>query len=213
MSYVISHTFLPETIELAEEYKLIATNNSTYYFYFQSYLKRTFYLTTDLNHYIDETRVNYFSCFSKVKEQDKRYFASLVRVLIYEHYFHDLVQPRTNKNITYFIEKIKVHEVKDKLLQEVDNHLANAEQHFKNVENIMNTLDKYKDQAKVEVTLIHGKPVELYTESELVSLIRDAKAKQQDIADLVDTSNRMKDKHEQLAKDIAVYVSALDSLK
>ena len=212
MQYVISHSFLPETLELAEEYVITATNEYNFYLHVCGYLKKTFFfLGSDLCHYIDETKSEYMKILTRVNQQDKRYFASLVRALVYEHYFEELVKPHTNQPLSYFVSKIHVNT--PDILEQINNHIHNAEKHLRTVENKMNTLTKYEDQVLVEVKLIHGKPVELWTESELITVIREARSEQREIADLVETSSRMKAKHEKLEKDIAVYVAALDALK
>ncbi|MFM7812598.1 MAG: hypothetical protein ACKO7M_13055 [Acinetobacter junii] len=205
MPYVISHSYLPETIDLAEEYKIVLINERKYYLYVCDYLrKNSCFLESDLEHYIDETRSNYFAIYRKVKEEDKRYFASLVRALIYEHYFEELVKPHTNKPLSYFLSKIYV-------LNKVNKTIPPILKDEKVI--VMDTIDKYKKEVSVNVQLIHGKPVELWTESELIAVIREARTEQNEIADLVETSSRMKAKHEQIEKDIAVYVSALDAIK
>lgn len=205
MPYVISHSFLPKTLELAEEYKIIAISERNYYLYVSDHLKRnSFFLDNSLSHYVEETQVNYFYILAKVSLQDKRYFASLVRALIYEYYFEQLVKPHTDKPLSYFLSKISV-------LSKLNKTIPPILENEKVI--VMDTIDKYKKETSVNVQLIHGKPVELWTESELVNVIREARAEQREIADLVETSSRMKAKHEKLEKDIAVYVAALDALK
>lgn len=175
MQYVISHSFLPETTDLAEEYKLTAINEQKYYKYFQTYLENdTHYLTNDLCHYIPETKLEYMRILGKVNQQDKRYFASLVRALIYEHYFEELVKPYVSKPLSYFLAKIDVLVKVNKVIPPI---LKNEQ------EIVMDTITKYKEQTSVNVQLIHGKPVELWTESELITVIREARSEQREIAD------------------------------
>lgn len=205
MPYVISHLFSPETIDLAEEYKIVLTNEHNYYLYVCDYLKRnSYFLESDLEHSIDGTRLKYLVIYSKVKEEDKRYFASLVRALVYEYYFEELVKPHVNKPLSYFLSKVCV-------LSKVNKVIPPILENEKVI--VMDTIDKYKKEVSVNVQLIHGKPVELWTESELIAVIRKSRAEQSEIVDLVETSSRMKAKHEQLEKDISVYVAALDAIK
>jgi hypothetical protein len=100
----------------------------------------------------------------------------------------------------------------ENLLEEIQEHIDNSSKHFRKVENEMNTLDAYKDVPSANVQLIHGKPADKYTEAELMILIRNARKAQEDIKDLVETSKRVKSKHEALEANIAIYVAALDAL-
>lgn len=100
----------------------------------------------------------------------------------------------------------------ESVIAQINQHFENANIHFRKVENDMNTLDAYKHVPSVQVQLIHGKPADKYTEAELMALIRDARKAQDDIRDLVNTSTRVKAKHEALEANIAVYVAALDAL-
>lgn len=100
----------------------------------------------------------------------------------------------------------------EKLLEEIQECIDHSSKHFRKVENEMNTLDAYKDVPSANVQLIHGKPADKYTEAELMGLIRNARKSQEDIKDLVETSKRVKSKHEALEANIAIYVAALDAL-
>ena len=214
--YEINHKFQPETLEIAEEYKLVAINSSEFYQNVSDYFS---YCFTIKNHRclhngfpykVDDIRRKYNRLFRKVCTNDRPHFNRLCRAFIYEYYFEQYVQPYVSHTLK---DEVNICVDADVLWDEIEEHIDNANQHFRKVENDMNTLTKFQETPFAEVSLIHGKPVEDYTESELVDLIRKARKNQADIADLVDTSKRMKAKHKELEDAITVYVAALDNMK
>lgn len=219
--YGEEHDFDQSTVDLADSYALVFVNERSCYELIKQWFNDT--SNTDINtsfpYKNDYTRKEYLSCLNRVTVQrDKSNFAALCRMVIWNHYseLYSLRQIRILvkkpvEQLSY--EKSPFQTLNsEEFWKEIDNHTDNANQHLRNVENEMNTLTKFKDEVTKTVTLIHGKPVEDYTEAELVELIRKARQSQQDISDLVDTSKRMKERHEQLAKDILVYTEALDKL-
>lgn len=206
--YGLEVEYLQETLDLAYNYLLEFSNEREAYDeicrFFKACKPKT--ISTGFMYEWSKGRRTYRSYFNKVDPTDKPNFAVLCRIVIWNHYAGEFELP------VYKI-KLKLTQSLDDLKSEIDQHLLDAEQHFRDVGNQMNTLTKFANETTTTVTLIHGKPVEDYNESELVELIRKARVAQKDISDLVDTSKRMKERHEKLSKDIEVYTSALDSLK
>jgi hypothetical protein len=199
--------YLPSTVEIAYDYLLEFNNERVAYDTVTDYVNsnKPKTITTAFPYEYAKGRSSYLMFFRKVEQTDRPNFAALCRLLIWNHYAEEFELPRFDIQIK--------QKSSEQLRTEIANHLTNAEQHFKNVENQMNTLTKYASETTTTVTLIHGKPVEDYNESELVELIRKARVAQKDISDLVDTSKRMKERHDKLAEDIKVYTEALDNLK
>ena len=79
--------------------------------------------------------------------------------------------------------------------------------------NCSDTLTRFQDTPFVDVTLIHGRPSSEWKEDELINLIRNARAEQERIADLVSDSTRMKKRSKELDKRIARYTEFLDALE
>jgi hypothetical protein len=202
-------SFLTSTIELAKEYLIVLTNESYAYSHYCGINKnQDFKLDYTMPYRFRCTAVEYGRIQNKIRDFDqKQKFSILCRLLIWNHYAEEFGLERTVIPV-----KTNPEPTLDKLASDIQTHLEDAQQHFRKVENQMNTLTKFEKETTVTVTLIHGKPVEDYNESELVELIRKARAAQKDISDLVDTSKRMKDRHEKLTADIAIYTEALDSL-
>lgn len=199
--YEITHKFKPETIEAAVMFKLHCVNERDFYneviYFFKNLASVNIGINNSFPYCIKCTEKEYKHYFNQINKTDTPHFARLCRVLIYEHYYEEFVKPFT---VLSLMDQVKIH-------------LDKADKHFRGVENTMNTLTKYENKPTAMVHLIHGKPVEDYTEKELVSLIRKARQEQEDIKDLVATSERMKSKHTQLEEAIKVYVKALDNLK
>ena len=216
--YEINHKFKPETVEIAEEYKLVAINSNEFYkevvMYFDHmvthYGAKHLCLSNAFPYKTDSIRREYNRLFRKVCTNDRPHFNRLCRAFIYEYYFEQYVQPYVSHTLK---DEVSICVDADVLWDDIEEHIDKANQHFRKVESDMNTLTKFQETPFADVSLIHGKPVEDYTESELVDLIRKARKSQADIADLVKDSKRMAAKHKELEEAITVYVSALDNMK
>lgn len=128
----------------------------------------------------------------------------LLRFMLYCYYYQEFVAPHAPEYyVTPSLSQIKILEKLRPTPKPIEVTPMSTS----------NFISKFEDQALVTVKLIHGKPVEDYSEAELIDLIRKAKEQQSAISDLVDVSKRMADKHASIAKNIEVYVKALDALK
>lgn len=224
-----------EFLEAVDDFVLSATNERDYYKLVSNWFKGNKKLKQGLYGFpvangisslvplLNKIRALNFGMHGASSE-DKRTF---VQTMLYLHYVAEFVPEYKHLRITDFYEIRRDKPEKydpfsdteweppkstESALLEAEANIEKAQQHFKNVENTMNTLEKYKDKASAQVHLIHGRPVETYTESELMALIREAQKNKEAIADLVETSERMKAKSAQYDADIAVYVTALDAL-
>lgn len=221
--------FLRETVELADNYVTTLVNESeAFRIYSEMHKVNLFKLNSDLPYTIPATSREYNSILRRVDQQDKQKFALLCRLVIWNYYAEQFGLVRTVIPVKHWSETLEMYDpfrdpewkpedsIRDlgTITQEqINQHLTKAEEHFRIVENEMNTLTKYKDVVVKEVTLIHGKPVDEYTEEELISLIRNAREEKNSIADLVNDSKRMAKRSETLTTNITVYTTALDSLK
>lgn len=220
--YTMNHEFDPRTLDTGDDYVVHVTNDPEFY--------RQYMAAVNGRKNIPASECMGFGNFghifreykAQVTFQDQKHFRKLVQNLLWVHYCDQFcdggyrAMMARKHPIKVVEQKQKTDELYDLFINPdwlaPQQHLDNAQQHFRNVENQMNTLSKFQDQASATVQLIHGRPAEDYTESELMELIRKAQSNQKAIADLVDTSERMKKKHEAYAEDIKVYVAALDRL-
>lgn len=218
-------TVTEEFLEIVDTFVLVATNEPRFYAHVKEWFSPSYNtkLTAGFPVVIgirellvlrDKIRSTSFDMSANFVEK-----RSFIQTMLYLHYVGEFIPEYKYLRITDFYEITRQTPVKDYdqfgdpvWEPEIKVHIEQAEQHFKNVENTMNTLDKFKDQASANVHLIHGRPADTYTESELMALIREAQKNKAAIADLVDTSERVKAKSAQYDTDIAVYVTALDNL-
>lgn len=211
--YTINHEFDPKTIDIADQYVLEVTNESKFYKEYMSAVGLKTNISARETLSFGDFSVLFHTYKNKVNDEDRHKFRNLVQNMLWKHYAEQFC------DLEFIVRMIKEHPIRvtgptpnAQLKVEIDQHIEKAQQHFDKVENFMNTLSAYQDKASATVTLIHGKPVENWTEAELVARIRDARAAQASIKDLVDTSTRMKAKYEQYEADIKVYTEALDKL-
>lgn len=208
--YTINHEFDPRTLDIGDGYVTHITNERQFYFeYMAGVGKRKNIPASECLSFGDFGSV-FREYKAQVTFQDQKHFRKLVQNLLWLHYSEEFCDGEYRAMMLEH--KIKITDQNQNLQNEINQHLEDAQKHFRNVENQMNTLTQYQDQPSVTVHLIHGRPAKDYTESELMELIRKAQVNQKAIADLVDTSERMKKKHEAYAEDIKVYVAALDQL-
>lgn len=218
----IKHRYSRETFELAATYVLELTNDGKYYSDVCEWFKHNTVLDSKVvpPHYFPYKATGYYNSYTKALNkspaQDRQKFAALVRQMLFNHYSESRFG--VARSDTFNIHFIEEHqeprtECNQPIQQQIANHLAKAEAHFTIVENKMNTLTKFEKQVSATVHLIHGRPADDYSESELMALIREAQKNKAALADLVDASERMKAKSAQYDADIAVYVAALDALK
>ncbi len=212
--YGVTSDYDEETVEVADNYCTVFVNESLCYEAVGRFFKNNpnTEINFDFPYKLDCTNSEYRSALKKLSKEGKANFAALCRVVIWNYYAEEFNIPRLPIKVRSKHTQ-PIDPDLDQLTDEINQHMANAEQSFKKVEIEMNTLTKYAKTPSVTVQLIHGRPADEYTEEELMALIRNAKASQESIADLVDTSKRMKEKSEQYSADIAVYVEALDNLK
>lgn len=202
------HLYKPETFDVAQDYVLAAVNDGDLYKkicrWFSEYPEASFegnffpHISGDLSHY-------YRECKNKSHIHDRDFFVLMVKQILFNHY-HEHFRG------SYVPYCHGLHFVEHSTKEEIQTHTETSNDDFKLMENTLETLTEFKDVPSATVHLIHGRPAKDYTEAELMELIRKAQANQAAIADLVDTSARMKKKSEQFAADIKVYVEALDNL-
>lgn len=210
--YTINHEFDPRTLDIGDDYVVHVTNDPEFY--------REYMAAVNGRKNIPASECVSFGNFgcifreykAQVIFQDQKHFRKLVQNLLWLHYCDQFCYSDYRTMMSEHKIKVIPQPSTEELKTEINQHLEDAQQHFRNVENQMNSLSKFADQASATVQLIHGRPAEDYTESELMGLIRKAQDNQRAISDLVDTSERMKKKHEAYAEDIKVYVAALDRL-
>lgn len=218
-------TVTEEFLQAVDEYILAATNESNYYHSVQSWFDISYNRKLSSGFPVAPQIPNLSILINKIRKSDfgmyidfseKRTF---VQTMLYLHYTAEFVPDYVDMRISDFYEITrKLEPVYDVFSDpnwepEVNEHIEQANQHFKIVENKMNTLTKFEKEVSATVHLIHGRPAEDYTESELMQLIREAQKNKAAISDLVETSERMKAKSEKYDADIKVYVEALDNLK
>jgi hypothetical protein len=179
--------YLPKTVEIAYEYLLEFTNERAAYEAITRYvhLSKPTTITTSFPYDYEKGRSSYLKFLRQVEQTDKSNFAALCRILIWNHYAEEF-------ELRLFDIQIK-QKFSEQLRTEIDNHLNNAEQHLRFVENQMNTLTKYASETTTTVTLIHGKPVEDYKEYERLQLLSKAREAQQDTSHQIYTSKRIED--------------------
>lgn len=235
--YLDGKTFLKETVELADNYVTTLVNESDAFRLYSDLNKANqFKLDATLPYTIPATSREYNSILRKVDIQDRQKFALLCRLVIWNYYAEQFGLIHTVIPIKHWSETLEMydpfkdpnwepsvsvnHSIKPLGTISVTQLAAEfikvtEEEQLQLAEKVMNnnTLEKYKDVVVKEVTLIHGKPTEDYTESELIALIRGARAEQESIKDLISDSKRMRTRAETLATNISVYTTALDALK
>lgn len=211
--YAEDRVFEECTVVIAENYTLAFINDSSCYKQISDYFNenKPEYITSEMPHYYFPVKVEYFNALNKIKGDDKRHFAALCRMILWNHYAEEFNLKRV------VIKSSNCHKKEsegfsNELLDEAIKNLNNAKEHFNNVEIKMNTLTKFEKVPVATVKLIHGRPVEDYTEAELIGLIRKANEQKKDIADLVSTSKRMAARDKELTEAITVYTEALDNL-
>lgn len=211
--YAEDRVFEERTVELADNYAIVFINESACYKEITKYFNenKPEYITSEMPHYCFPIRNEYFAALARVKGDDKRHFAALCRMVLWNHYAEEFNLRRV------VIKSSNCHKKESEgfsndLLDEAIKNLNNAKAHFNNVEIKMNTLTKFEKVPVATVKLIHGRPIEDYTEAELIGLIRKANEQKKDIADLVSTSKRMAARDKELTEAITVYTEALDNL-
>lgn len=230
----LNYEYHPDTISAAQQVVAEWTSDRNYYMNVENWFKKGKYKSfvmrergNLLNDFPLKLDNNYATWRKNALKEDWNNFCELCRQLAFNYYveeFLNLLLPFDHNIKRKQDPKEHAHELAlmigvdmatypdESVIAQINQHFENANIHFRKVENDMNTLDAYKNVPSVQVQLIHGKPADKYTEAELMSLIRDARKAQNDIRDLVDTSTRVKAKHEALEANIAVYVAALDAL-
>lgn len=206
--YGLTIVYSPVIVEIATQYINIVVNESKFYKAIERYMAtKPKEVSTLMPYRLDSSECSlccktYYQHLNATTSRDRANFAAICRILLWNYYAEkfDLLE-------------YPISTTPSSLFEETQKHLNSANEHLTNVENKMNTLTQYENETLVTVDLIHGRPKDSYTEAQLIELIRKARAAQNDIADLVDTSKRMKERHEKLAQDIAVYTEALDNLK
>jgi hypothetical protein len=230
----LNYEYHPDTIAAAQQAVGEWTSSHSYYINVENWFKKGKYKTfvvrergKILREFPSKLDTNYATWRSRSPKEDWDYFTELCCQMAFNYYaeeFLGLLLPFDHNIKRKHDPKEHAHELAlmigvdmatypdESVIAQINQHFENANIHFRKVENDMNTLDAYIDVPSVQVQLIHGKPADKYTEAELMSLIRNARKAQDDIRDLVNTSTRVKAKHEALEANIAVYVAALDAL-
>lgn len=207
-----SYEYLLETIDVALSYteQFLKNNTDVLSIYFcRTTIDKP---TIDIPYRNIQNKGEYLKYFKRVHIDDRPYFATLCRIFIWNSYVTESkkVKIHIKGHKPLIVVPVQITDSKPNLNCSVD--LTDYFSTDKETNSMSNTLTRFKDVVQQEVTLVHGRPHDEWTEEELIKLIRETSASIEAICDLIPVSRKMADKVAQYEENIKVYAALLDNL-